>query len=68
MGPMTRLEHMPAPKARNRRQRLRLRRARAAAAAYALADRSDPFAYRRALAHILCGVAAPGDYGKNARP
>ncbi len=65
---MRAFKHNPVPKARTRRQKLRLRRARAAAAAYAWSDRSDPFAYRRALSHMLQGVAGPNHYGRNARP
>ncbi len=68
------------PRRRRRRRRRRTRKmqsapksrrwlatARGAAAAYAAGDRSDPFAYHRALSHILAGVAGPDDYGRNRR-
>ena len=32
---------------------------------YAAADRSDPFALSRALAHIRCGITANGDKGED---
>lgn len=38
------------------------------ASAAAAADKSDPFVYRRAVSHMLSGVAGVGDYDRSARP
>ncbi len=39
----------------------------AAAIAYANNDRSDPFAYSRALSQMQAGVAESGDYSGSSR-
>lgn len=40
----------------------------AAAAEYAEGDRTDPFAFRRAMSHMLNGVATSEHYGRSFRP
>ncbi|HAX40276.1 MAG TPA: hypothetical protein DCY10_05320 [Clostridiales bacterium] len=44
----------------------RTKRMLAGAAAYAAADKSDPFAYARAIAHIKSGVAGVLPNGSDA--
>jgi hypothetical protein len=53
--PLTREERLAKTAARKARERLEMI---AAARRYAAADRTDPFALRRALAHIDNGVAS----------